>query len=195
MININIDGSGAISAIRGLRRDLEEVDTIGKILRNAVTAIWIPNITKRLKVPTGTSGYEFSLNKTMNELDPDFVSSLSSSAWANQVEAERKIPGGYQKGEITKSIEGAIKPSSPIKGTGVYNPYNRHMIIRTGNQVFFDSTGDGGGVATPVTKNAGFKGRGYFVQLDGDFHSADYSIKFAIFDYMKKMLAKYNFKG
>lgn len=116
-IELTFDSSGVEKAIENLKRDLTEVETIGKILYHAASAIWIPRIQERLFQRTGASGYETDLAKTMEELDPDFVKRLGNqSGWANRTEAERR---NYQRGEITSKISNAIKASLPIKGGGV----------------------------------------------------------------------------
>jgi len=229
LIKININGNGAIKAIQGLRRDLFEIETIGKVLYHASSVIWIKHIKDRLHESTGASAYEYSLNRTMFELDPDFVNGMVTHDWALQTEAQRRTPGGYKKGNITKKIESAIKASPPIKGdgyiavgianidllnslagltgtnakieiwrvlqfgTGLFNPFGPKAVVRTGNQVFFSSK-TGNGIQTQKTVNPGFRGREYFVRLDGDIHRDDVDVKQYIIEYMKRITKKYSFK-
>lgn len=116
-IELTFDSSGVEKAIENLKKDLTEIDTVGKILYHAASAIWVPRIQERLFNRTGKSGYEDDLDKTMNELDPDFVKKLGNrSGWADRTEAERR---NYHRGEITSKISNAIKASLPRKGGGV----------------------------------------------------------------------------
>jgi len=119
MINfqLTIDGSGVLKAANALEKALLSAETMGRVLEYASAAIWIPLIQNRLERHTGTSGYESELDVTMYDLDPTFAAKYTpSGGWST--EAERRIPGGYQRGEITKSIEKAIQPSPPIVGKG-----------------------------------------------------------------------------
>jgi hypothetical protein len=77
--------------------------------------VWVRNIKARLNVRTATSGYEAELSQTMKKLDPKFAKALGGGAWADRTEAERRAPGGYNRGEITSKIENAIKASEPFK--------------------------------------------------------------------------------
>lgn len=165
----------------------------------------------------------------MYDLDPGFVNSLATQAWAMQTEADRRLPGGYKRGKITSDISDAIKSSEVISddgfvavgiadiedlnavagimgkgsdveiwrilqfGYGVDSPYGGHAVQRIGNQVFY-STVLGRGIHTNITINKGFKGREYFVRLDGDIYSSDYAVVNYIMDYLKYQLNRYSFK-
>lgn len=77
-------------------------------------------------------------------------------------------------------------------GTGMYDPGDSKPIVRKGNQVFFDQRTQQG-VMTYQTTNLGFKGREYFVQLDGDIHMSDYETVDFVIEYMQKKIKKYSY--
>lgn len=229
MININItfDASGVINAIDKVNHFLMDEETMGRILQYSASAIWIPLIEKRLFKSTKQSDYDTVLNQTMFELDEDFAARSPQTFY--KTEGERKIPGGYRKGEITNNIRNAIAASTPFKiggiiaigigdkemldsvagaigngskykiweilqwGTGTYNPQNGSPVVRYGTQVFYD-TKHKKGVIVQQTVNPGFKGREYFVQLDGEIHYADYTVSNYVLKYMRRIVKKYSYK-
>jgi len=230
MIKLEIDGSGALSAIKKLRNGLLGVDMMGRILEHATSAIWIPLIVGRLNKSTATTAYENELDQSLQQLDKDFADWVDPyGTWTYQPEWKRRIAGGYRKGEITDNIESAIRASTPIAGegyiavgigdisllndlapiigenshfhiweilqwgTGVYSPKGGSPIVRTGKQIFFDRKQDKG-VMAYQTVNPGFRGREYFVQLDGDIHKADYAVRDYVLRYMRKIVKKYSYK-
>ncbi len=126
MIRIRIDRSGVTQSFEQLKKSLMEPSEIGVAMKLISDGVWVRNIKARLNVRTATSGYEAELSTTMKKLDLQFVNRLSgnysvdaasfgSSAWADRTEAERRAPGGYNRGEITSKIENAIKASEPFK--------------------------------------------------------------------------------
>ncbi len=85
-------------------------------------------------------------------------------------------------------------------GTGVYTPGGA-KIERNKKQVYYDpkaAKSDGspgaGVLASYGTSNKGFRGREFFVQLDGTFHESDYATRSYILKYMKKAVEKYSYK-
>ena len=86
-------------------------------------------------------------------------------------------------------------------GTGEYVP-GGSAVIRTGKQVFFESKEQRGVLieeGNPLadkefTKNPGFKGREYFVQIDGSIHESDYVSRDYVLRYMRKIIKKYSYK-
>jgi hypothetical protein len=234
MIQLKMDFSGVEEATRKLVRDLSSIHKLGRIMRFASSAIWVPNISGRLlNTDTSTSGYQAHLNKSMYQLDPAFVErlagqSLNSQAsidWALQTEAERRVPGGYKPGEISQAIDSAIRASQPTKvagiiavGIGDIDELNNLFpildegrkwklweilqygtgagagkgdVVRVGKQIFFSEKLQRG-IITRETTNPGFKGREYFVQLDGTFHESDYLTRDYIIRYMEKVVKKYS---
>lgn len=228
-IQIDIDISGVVKAVKGLQHSLLDAETMGRILQYASSVIWIPNVFERLDKSTAKSGYEKELDKTLYELDKEFVLKHPNRRYFTMTEAERRTRnGGYQKGEITANIKSVIDVSEPIAGegyiavgigdrdllnqvagaigntdipiwevlqwgTGIYNPKSGSPVIRVGLQVFFHRK-VGKAVAVKRTKNPGFEGRQYFVQLDGNIHQADYSVVDYVTRYMRRMLKRYSYK-
>jgi hypothetical protein len=121
MIKARIDDTSVRQSYKKLYNKLMKPRGMGKVLQYTCASIWVPNIKARLGVSTSTSGYQAELDQTMNQLDPVFVQRLggqsltgnASSAWADRLESERRVPGGYNRGEIVKAIEQAIKVSDP----------------------------------------------------------------------------------
>lgn len=121
-IKITADRSGVTRSFEQLKERLMSPSRMGQVMKITADSIWIPNIKARLGVRTSTSGYEQELSETMNKLDPEFVArlagqslnSIARSDWADRSEADRRVPGGYNQGEITNAIEQAIKSSQPL---------------------------------------------------------------------------------
>ena len=72
-------------------------------------------------------------------------------------------------------------------------------VIRTGKQIFYNPKmvnqfGEHG-ILARQTSNPGFKGREYFVQLDGTMHEGDIAVKVEILNYINLLIKKYSYKG
>ena len=67
-------------------------------------------------------------------------------------------------------------------------------VIRTGKQIFFNGK-TSQGVLAGVTSNPGFKGREYFVQLDGSIHKSDHITRNYVMKYITKTLKRHSYKG
>lgn len=75
-------------------------------------------------------------------------------------------------------------------GTGVYGPYGS-PVVRKGKQIFFHRA-YGAGIIANETVNPGFKGREFFVQLDGSFHMSDYETVEFIMSYISKVVREHS---
>jgi len=84
-------------------------------------------------------------------------------------------------------------------GTGEYA--GKGKILRVGKQIFYnenmtsfaDATEHG--ILAYQTKSPGFKGREYFVQLDGTMHESDLVTKAYILNYINNTIKKWSYKG
>jgi hypothetical protein len=87
-------------------------------------------------------------------------------------------------------------------GTGTFA--GKGEIIRVGKQIFYDDTKTsfvGGalaqgehGILASQTKSAGFKGREYFVQLDGTMHESDLVTQVYVLNEINRIIKKWSFK-
>lgn len=75
-------------------------------------------------------------------------------------------------------------------GTGVYGPYGS-PVVRKGKQIFFHRA-FGTAVMTEKTVNPGFRGREFFVQLDGSIHMSDYETVDMVMSYIVKIVKEYS---
>jgi len=235
MIKMRIKDAGVLASADALIANLTSTAVMGRVMRFAANAIWVPNIEERLfNTDTSQSNYSSHLYKSMKDLSPEFVKYLgNSTGWADVMEWERRVKGGYKEGEISEAISLALKSSEAMNiggilavgignlnelknvmsrldgdskyklweivqfGTGTYA--GKGEIIRVGKQIFYDEKkvnkfGEHG-IMARVTKSPGFKGREYFVQLDGTMHESDIVTKTFILNYINRVIKRYSYKG
>ena len=121
MLRLKINDIGVIRAMEGLMTDLTSASKMGAAMRFAASAIWIPNIEERLfNTDTSRSNYKAHLNQSMSQLSPKFVNFLgNASGWADVMEWERRVPGGYKEGQISEAIAKALDASQAVNMGGV----------------------------------------------------------------------------
>lgn len=244
LVRIRMKDTGVLAAVDALIADLSATGGLGRAMRFAASAIWIPNIEERLfNTDTSTSDYKAHLYSTMKDLSPRFVQYLgNASGWADVMEWERvNKRGGYREDEISGAIAKALRASQAMNmggiiavgignieqligatsnldgsneykmweilqyGTGTYA--GKGQIVRAGKKmIFYDKTKtsfvDQGahvndtehGILARQTKSKGFRGREYFVQLDGTMHESDIVTQTYILNYINKTIRKYSYK-
>jgi len=148
----------------------------------------------------------FNLTEAQRRTESGYVEGEITESIKSAIKPSQPIKGygyiavGIGDIDLLNQLAGPIGRNSAYSiweilqwGTGVYNPKNGSPVIRNGVQVFFNRN-IGKGVIVKKTTNPGFKGREYFVQLDGDIHKADYSVMQYVVGYMKKQVEKYSYK-
>jgi len=81
-------------------------------------------------------------------------------------------------------------------GTGIYGK-SKSIIVRTKKQIFFDRRGGVGnfkGVKTSITKNPGFEGRAFFLELDGTMHDSDMVVGDSVKGWITSLINKFSGK-
>ena len=232
MIKVKADFSKVIESFERIKDSFTSPEKVGRYMSIGLEVILAEAIRRRLGVRTSTSGYDQELGATMSQLDKAFVArlagqslnSVARSDWADVSEAERRAPGGYRKGQITKAISNAIKASHPMKipggvgaGLAKFSDLNNLFpqlgvekryklwqiinygtgtlgaggspVIRTGKQIFYNRKVRKGFLAY-TTINPGFKGREFFVKMDGSMHRSDLQLRDFIMSYLTE-----SFKG
>ena len=159
----------------------------GQSLNSSATSAWADRTEAERRAPGG-----YSKGMITEAIDG-----------AIRAYAPRKVPGGLVVGigkyERLDNLFGSLGVERQWKlwqilnyGTGTLGASGT-PVIRTGKQIFYNRKMRKG-VLAYTTSNPGFKGREFFVKMDGSMHQGDYMVKRTIIRYMNNVIKQLSYR-
>lgn len=166
--------------------DPQFVNRLSNLYGGQSSAVWADRTEAERRAPGGYQQGEITDRieeaiKTSNPFKiPDGVAvGIGEFGVLNNLFPHLGVEKTYKLWQILNYGTGSLAGGSPV--------------IRTGKQVFFNRKMRKG-VLAYMTTNPGFKGREFFVKMDGSIHESDYIVQQYIVKYMRSVVKNLSYR-